>query len=81
MLKIDKTIPLRVAQLKERFMNKRIISYSYSLCGDELHIFITDENLDTYSLADITMEHEMSDYELDNLAQEIIFDCGYIIGE
>lgn len=58
-----------------------IKNYSYSLCGEEdyisMKIFITDLNDNEFCVATIGEIGIMTDTELDDLAQEILYNLGY----
>ena len=58
-----------------------IKSYSYSIVDDMLQVFIVDMNDNEFILATICDCDNMFDYELDNLAQEIIEENDYILIE
>lgn len=58
-----------------------IKNYSYTLTADVLQVFITDMNDNEFILATITNCDNMFDYELDNLAQELIEEHNYILIE
>lgn len=56
-----------------------IKNYSYSVVADMLQVFIVDMNDNEFVLATICDCDNMFDYELDNLAQEIIEENKYIL--
>ena len=58
---------------------QKIKSYSYSLWNNMLEVFIIDEKDNEFILATISDCDNINDYELDNLAQEIIEENGYYL--
>lgn len=58
-----------------------IKNYSYTLIADVLQVFITDMDNNEFILATIANCDNMFDYELDNLAQELIEEHNYILIE
>ena len=60
---------------------KVIKSYSYSLNNDILEIYITDLDNNEFLLATLCDCDNMADWELDNLAQEILEEKEYYIYE
>ena len=60
---------------------KMIKNYSYCLNDDTLEIYIIDMDDNEFLLATLCDCGNMDDYELDNLAQEILEEEGYYIYE
>ena len=58
-----------------------IKNYSYTVIADVLQVFITDMNDNEFIPATIANCDNMFDYELDNLAQELIEEHNYILIE